>query len=110
MAEIAHATLAQDLKRFGRRVFEFTVTLEPATAEILRRRVAEAPRRFARHAAMRADSRMAARELECAFKAISGAVETLDRIGGRGGPRAVEASALAQEGSLIAAEIFDLVD
>lgn len=105
MAELANATLLQDMKLFGHRVFEFTSKLrrDPALAERLRRAASEAPRRLARAAAASED-RIAAHERLLAFKALSETVETLDRI-----PHDVDASALAQECAELSEQVFDLI-
>ena len=108
MAELANATLFQDLKVFGHRVFEFTSKLEgnatlAPLAERLRRAASEAPRRLARGAAA-GEERVAAHERQGAFKALAAAVAVLDRI-----PGDVDASALAQEGAELSEQVFDLI-
>jgi hypothetical protein len=110
MAELANATLLQDVKVFGHRVFEFTTALEgdAALAEKLRRAASEAPRRLTRAAAAGED-RVALRERLCAFKALSEAVECLDRIPREGRALAIDASALAQEGAELCGQVYDLV-
>jgi hypothetical protein len=95
MAQIANVSLVQELKLFGGRVFDFT------ESAALRRAATEAPRRLSRGARPR--------DLFCAFKALSEAVEGLDRIARTDAGRAVEASALAQEGALLLEEIYDLI-
>jgi hypothetical protein len=108
MAELASVSLAHDLKLFGSRVFDLTARLEAALAEPLRRAVALAPRRLARHQAA-SDGRVARRELLCVFKALSEAVSTLDRVPRTEEALAVEASALAQEGAELCEQVYDLI-
>jgi hypothetical protein len=95
MAQIASLSLIQELKLFGDRVFAFT---ESAS---LRRAVTEAPRRLTRGAG--------AWEVERAFKALADAVDGLDRIAREDAERAVEASALAQEGAALCESVYDLI-
>ncbi len=96
MAQLANvSSLVQEVKVFGDRVFRFT------ESSALRRAATEATRRLARGAGTR--------DLCCAFKALSEVVEGLDRIARTDADRAVEASALAQEGAALAEEIFDRI-
>jgi hypothetical protein len=112
MAEIAHVSLAHELKLFGHRVWELSPRIDavPAlapAAEALRHAVAEAPRRIARAGA--AEGRRAKHELHCAFRALARAVELLDRVARESEALAVEALALAQEGAELSHSIYERV-
>jgi hypothetical protein len=112
MAELAHLSLAHEVKLFGHRVWELSPRIEavPAIAphaETLRHAVAEAPRRLARAAA--AEGRRSKHELHCAFRALARAVELLDRVARESEALAVESLALAQEGAELSHSVYERV-
>ena len=112
MAQIANVSLTHEVKLFGHRAWELGSKIESDAAhapvvESLRQAVAEVPRRLTRAAA--SEGRRETHELHFAFRALTRAVEILDRLGREKNELAVDALALAQEGAELTSLICERV-
>src|SRR5687767_219983 len=103
---VMDVTLGDEIKAFGRRVFDLTPPVGGETSSAVPRAAAGASRAYLR-ALGEGDARLARRSLELTFKGLTDTVRALDGL--PVASTSVLASALAAEGSLLCEAVYDLL-